>query len=131
MNLVRLPLMAGLMSFIMVTAFSGCVYLAVGAVGVVGGYVVSPDTVEGTTAHSVEECWDGAKEIVSIMGKVDQESPNGSQLIAMVNGTTVTITLSAINVSSTKLTVKARKSFMPKIDVAQDVYAKIINALNK
>lgn len=115
----------------MVGAGSGCVYLAVGAVGVVGGYVVSPDTVEGTTMHSTEECWDAAKQIAAIMGQIVQESPNGSQLDANINGSKVSVTLSAINVSSTKISVKARKAFMPKIDVAQDVYAKIINSMEK
>jgi hypothetical protein len=37
----------------------------------------------------------------------------------------------AINISTTKLSVKARKSFMPKVDVAQDVYTKIVNNMEK
>ncbi|MEI6438497.1 MAG: hypothetical protein WCO69_07100 [Candidatus Omnitrophota bacterium] len=112
-------------------ASSGCIYLAVGAVGVVGGYVVSPDTVEGTTSHTTEECWDAAKQIVGVMGQVVGDSANGSQMEATINGAKVTITLSAINLSTTKLSVKARKAFMPKIDVAQDVYTKIINSMEK
>lgn len=131
MDGMRRSLMAVLMAVILAGASSGCIYLAVGAVGVVGGYVVSPDTVEGTTTHTTEECWDAAKQIVSIMGTVVQEGPNGSQLEATINGSKVIITLSAINVSTTKVSVKARKAFMPKIDVAQDVYAKIINSMEK
>ncbi|MBF0593396.1 MAG: hypothetical protein HQL22_00355 [Candidatus Omnitrophica bacterium] len=131
MNIFRQPLMAVVMSLLLVSAFSGCIYLAVGAVGVVGGYVVSPDTVEGTSSHSLEECWDSTKQIVGIMGKIVQESPNGSQLDAMINGANVTVTLSSVNVSVTKISVKARKVFMPKIDIAQDVYTKIINSMEK
>ncbi|MBF0388072.1 MAG: hypothetical protein HQL20_09520 [Candidatus Omnitrophica bacterium] len=131
MHILRRSLMALLLSVFLSGSFSGCVYLAVGAIGVVGGYVVSPDTVEGTTTHSTEECWDAAKQIATIMGQVIQESPNGSQLEATINGAKVTVTLSAVNVSTTKLSVKARKVFMPKIDVAQDVYAKIINSMEK
>lgn len=112
-------------------AFSGCVYLAVGAVGVVGGYVVSPDTVEGQVARSLEEVYDSAKQITGIMGQVIEESPNGSQLIATINGARVTVTLVATNVSTTKMSVKARKAFMPKIDIAQDVYTKIVNNMEK
>ncbi len=131
MNGFRRSLAAVIVSVVLAGACSGCVYLAVGALGVVGGYVVSPDTVEGTTVHTTEECWDAAKQIATIMGQIVQESPNGSQLDANINGSKVTIVLSAINVSSTKLSVKARKVFMPKIDVAQDVYAKIINSMEK
>ncbi|MBF0619532.1 MAG: hypothetical protein HQL19_05135 [Candidatus Omnitrophica bacterium] len=110
---------------------SGCVYLVVGAVGVVGGYVVSPDTVEGTTARAIEEVWDSTKEICGIMGKIVEELPSGNQLVATINGSQVTVSLIAVNASTTKLTVKARKAFMPKIDVAQDVYSKIVNKMEK
>ena len=41
----------------------------------------------------------------------------------------VTVTLLTVNASTTKLSVKARKSFMPKIDVAQDVYTKIVSGM--
>jgi len=110
---------------------SGCVYLAIGAAGAVGGYVVSPDTVQGQVARSLDETWDSAKEIIGIMGQVLQENQQGSELIAMISGTKVTVTIVAINISTTKLSVKARKSFMPKIDVAQDVYTKIVNNMEK
>ncbi len=112
---------------------SGCVPLWVGAgvAGIVGGYAVSPDTVEGTTTRPLEECYSAAKEIAGIMGQVIQESPNGGELIATINGSRVTVTLTAVNATSTKLAVKARKSFMPKIEVAQDIYAKIINNMEK
>ena len=110
---------------------SGCVYLAIGAAGAVGGYVVSPDTVAGTVNKSLDETWDTAKEIVRIMGQIQQENQPGGELIAMISGTKVTVTLTAINTTSTKLSVKARKSFMPKIDLAQDVYAKIVNNMEK
>ena len=115
----------------LVPATSGCIYLAVGAVGVVGGYVVSPDTVEGQATKSLQEAYDAAKQITGIMGQIAQESPNNSELIAMISGTKVTVTLIAINVSTTKISVKARKAFMPKIDIAQDVYTKIINSMEK
>jgi len=36
-----------------------------------------------------------------------------------------------MNASTSKLSVKARKSFMPKIDISQDVYAKIVNSMGK
>jgi hypothetical protein len=110
---------------------SGCVFLAVGAAGVVGGYAVSPDTVQGQVSRSLDETWDASKEIVGIMGQIVQENQQGNQLVSMISGTKVTVTFSAINVSTTKLSVKARKSFVPKVDVAQDVYAKIVNSMQQ
>jgi hypothetical protein len=118
---------------LMMSLFSGCIPLWVGAgvAGIVGGYAVSPDTVEGTTPHTYEDVWAAAKEIVGIMGRITQESPSGSQLDGVINGANITIVLSSVNVSVTKFSVKARKSFMPKVDIAQDVYAKIINNIQK
>lgn len=110
---------------------SGCVMLAVGAAGVVGGYVISPDTVEGSIARSLEETWMSAQEITGIMGKIVEENANLGVLVAEISAARVTVTLVAINASTTKLTVKARKSFMPKIDLAQDVYIKIVNSFER
>jgi hypothetical protein len=131
MDPLRKALFPLLFLLLLTVPLSGCVYLAIGAVGVVGGYVVSPDTVQGQVARSRDEAWDSAKEIIGIMGQVLQENQPGSELIAMISGTKVTVTLVAVNVSTTKLSVKARKSFMPKIDVAQDVYTKIVNNMEK
>jgi hypothetical protein len=113
----------------LVAGTSGCIYLAVGAVGAVGGYVVSPDTVEGTVNASLGETWDAAKEIMKVMGTVIEENEAVGQIMATISGTKVTITMLTINASSTKLSVKARKSFMPKIDIAQDVYTKIVTGI--
>ncbi len=105
--------------------------LAVGAAGVVGGYVISPDTVEGTVTRSTDEVWNMAREITGIMGRVVEENSSQGALIAEINAARVTVTMVSINSTTTKLTVKARKAFMPKIDLAQDVYGKIMNGLNR
>ena len=133
MRRVDQPIVAMILFSFLMVASSGWVplWVGVGVAGMVGGYAVSPDTVEGTTSRSLQECFDAAKEISGIMGQIVQESPNGSELIATINGSRVVITLTAVNTSTSKISVKARKAFMPKIDVAQDIYAKIINSMNK
>ncbi|MBF0485917.1 MAG: hypothetical protein HQL16_05310 [Candidatus Omnitrophica bacterium] len=110
---------------------SGCVPLALVSVGAVGGYVVSPDTVEGTTARSLGEAMDAAKQIAGIMGSVIQANESAGETMAMIGGAKVTVTCISVNATTTKISVKARKSFMPKIDLAQDVYSKIINSMEK
>ena len=53
---------------------SSCVYLVVGGVGALGGYVVSPDTVEGLLGErEQEEVWDAAEEVVSVMGIISEK----------------------------------------------------------
>lgn len=114
-------------------AFSagGCVMLAVGAAGVVGGYVISPDTVEGSVPRSLDETWEAAKEITGIMGRIVEENASQGVMVAEISAARVTITFTSINATTTKLNVKARKAFMPKIDLAQDVYIKIVNSFDR
>ena len=48
---------AFILAVLLAFSTSGCVMLVVGAAGVVGGYVISPDTVEGSIGRSMEETW--------------------------------------------------------------------------
>ena len=117
--------------FLLTCSLSGCVYLVVGTVGALGGYVVSPDTVEGMTANDKDALWDGAVDIVSIMGIIEEQQKSSGIIIAKVNGAKVTITITPLSKSTVKLSVKARKSLLPKISVAQDVFVKIMSHANE
>lgn len=110
---------------------SGCVYLVIGSLGALGGYVVSPDSVEGVTNHEQAEVWDAAKEIIGIMGTIDENKADGGIITAKVNGTKVTINISPVGARTNKLTVKARKGIFPKIGLAQEIYIKIMTHLNE
>jgi len=106
---------------------SGCIYLVVGGIGAVGGYIVSPDTVEGITENDVVIVWDTAVETMSIMGLIREESEEGGMILATVSGAKITITVISLSPSMTKVTVKARKAYLPRISLAQDVFVKIMN----
>ena len=108
-------------------AMSGCVYLIVGSIGALGGYVVSPDTVEGTTNHTFAQVWDAASDIIPIMGRPLQESQKEGRMKAIINNSKVTVTIMQYTPDMVKLSVKARKSFFPNITTAQDVYIKIMS----
>ena len=110
---------------------SGCVYMLVGGIGALGGYVVSPDTVEGIASYDTDELWDAVDEVVSVMGIVSESKESSGLMIARINGAKVTITVTPVGKSSSKLTVKARKGFFPKIAVSQDVYTKVITSLSE
>lgn len=112
-------------------SMSGCIYLVVGGIGALGGYVVSPDTVEGMTDNSVEDLWDAAEEVVSIMGEVENVLDVSGVMVAYINRSEVTITIIKINESTTKLVVKARKTIFPQINLAQDVFVKILSKVNE
>ena len=109
----------------------GCVYLVIGSVGALGGYVVSPDTVEGTTERDYGEVWDAAFEVVNIMGKIIKQNEKEGRLEAIVNNSRVNVTINQLSRSMITISVKARMSFFPSVSTAQDVYIKIINRLGQ
>ena len=107
---------------------SGCfapIVLAVGA-GAVGGYAVSRDTFEGTTAKGQDEIWEAANRVASIMGAIQDNDRKRGEMSARINGTNVTITIMPVNLTTTRLRIKARKGIFPRIGVAQEVYSKIM-----
>jgi len=110
---------------------SGCIYLVVGGIGAVGGYIVSPDTVEGLTSNDTAVVWDTAIETMSVMGLIEESEEASGMILASIHGAKITITVIALSESTTKMSVKARKSFLPRISLAQDVFVKIMSRLNE
>jgi hypothetical protein len=105
----------------------GCTMIAVGAVGALGGYAISRDTFEGITSKGMDEIWEAATRVASIMGTIDDNDRKRGQMIARINGAKVVITATPVNLTNTKLRIKARKMLFPAVDIAQNVYAKIIS----
>lgn len=110
---------------------SGCVYLVVGGIGALGGYIVSPDTVEGITEHDESSVWEAAVEVLSIMGIITHQQKDAGIIKAKVNRAKVTITIIPLNQSMVKLTVKSRKAFLPRISTSQEIFVKIMTYVNE
>ena len=110
---------------------SGCVYLVVGGIGALGGYIVSPDTVEGVTETGSLEVWDAALDVISIVGVIMEKEKDAGIIKAKSGRTNVTITVVPLSTSTTKVSVKARKTFLPKIGLAQEIYVKIMSQVSE
>ncbi len=110
---------------------NGCVYLVVGGAGALGGYIVSPDTVEGITGAGMSEVFDTALEVISIMGLVEDQDESGGLIKAVVNGVKVVVVVTEASSASVRLSVKARKFFFPRIFLAQDIFGKIMSRVNE
>lgn len=117
--------------FLMPLLLSGCIYLVVGSVGALGGYIVSPDTVEGVTEEETAVVWDTAVEVVSIMGLIESQNESGGLIRARIHNSHVTVLIAATGPSGTKLSVKVRKHYLPKISLAQDVFVKIMSRVQE
>jgi len=110
---------------------SGCVFLVVGGVGAVGGYAISRDTFEGVSSKGQEELLAAAHKVLSIMGTITVERPKEGEIAAMIYGNHVTVDVIQINLTTSKLRVKARKNLLPSVGIAQEVYTKIMNQLEE
>ena len=108
---------------------SGCVFLLVGGAGAVGGYAITRDTFEGVSSKGQEELMTAAHKVLSIMGTITDERPKDGEIVAKVNGNHVTVEVIQINLTTSKLRVKARNGIFPRVGVAQDIYTKIMNQL--
>lgn len=125
--LTRFSIIKKILMLPVIFSLSGCVYLVVGSIGALGGYVVSPDTVEGTTHTDDATVWEGALEVVSIMGTLKETSEEAGIILADINGVDVTISLIPLSATDTTVRVKARKMLFPKIRIAQNVYVKVMS----
>ena len=108
---------------------SGCIFLLVGGAGAVGGYAVTRDTFEGVSSKGQEEIMTAAHKVLSIMGTITDERPKDGEIVAKVNGNHVTVEVIQINLTTSKLRVKARNGIFPRVGAAQEVYTKIMNQL--
>ena len=129
---MRKIFLTGILLIVLMGSVSSCVYLVIGSVGALGGYVVSPDTVEGILAEKdQDEVWQAAIDVISIMGIIQEKSAPGGVIVAKIQGCRATITIFQMSKTMVRLTVKARKAFFPRIKIAQDVYVKVVNELNQ
>jgi len=108
---------------------SGCWFLVIGGAGAVGGYAVTRDTFEGVSSKGQEELLTAAHKVLTIMGTITEENLKDGQIKARVNGNRVTVQVIQINLTTSKLRVKARNALFPRIGVAQEVYTKIMNLI--
>ena len=120
-----------LLTFLLLLSLSGCVWLVVGGVGALGGYVISPDTIEGVSRMPQGELWDASGKVLSIMGTIEEKNRDAGEIKALIQGAKITVTLTPLNKSTTTVRVKARKAFLPKIALAQDVYIKILEYVDE
>lgn len=125
----RLKTCLSAVSLVCVLACSGCVYLIVGGIGALGGYVISPDTIEGISQHDKDEVWGAAEEIVSVMGIIESQDQATGVLLAKIDKASITITVESLSTTATQLRVKARKYHLPRISIAQEIYVKIMSYL--
>ena len=127
------PIVASVLCLVLCIGVNGCAVAVIAAAGAgaVGGYAIGRDTFEGITARGQDEIWEAANRVTSIMGSAEDNDRKQGTMSARINGAHVTVTIIPINLTTTKLRIKARQLLFPRIGIAQEVYAKIINQLEQ
>ncbi len=121
----RLTVLLLLIPFL-VAGLSGCVPVFLMAVGGVGVYATSKDTIQGDTDTPYEALWDSAVKVARIRGTILQEDFNRGYIEVDAKPNKIWIRFERVTAAATKIRVSARKYKLPNIDLAQEVFIKII-----
>ncbi len=104
---------------------SGCVALLVGA-GVAGGIAVSQDKVQLQVDTSYEHAFKVVHTTLERMGIINTEDQKGGNIEATIQESHVIARITSVTAKSVRIEIKARKNFLPNMDLAN----KIINDIN-
>ena len=109
----------------------GCAPLIVGgAVGVVGGYAMSRDTVAGESDKDYEALWDAALEVSNSMGIVKKQDRQRGTMLFNIGATNwVQISLEKLTVETSRLKVRAKKHHFPDLNTAEKVFIRIMDTV--
>lgn len=106
---------------------AGCVPLIIGgAVGVIGGYAASKDTIQGDTDRPYDILWNAAQEVSSMRGTIKKQDEPGGSIEFEANSSHVWIQLVRLTRVTTRLKVSSRKHHFPDLTLAQDIFLKVM-----
>ena len=114
--------------FISVFFLGGCLVtsLLVGA-GLVTGYTLGNDSATGNVKSEYSELWSRSLEIIKTMrGDVIGVNESKGIIKAKVTGNDVVIKIDSLDTDIQRLRVSARKYFIPKQNIAQNIFVKIV-----
>ena len=126
----RLTVLLLLIPFL-AAGLSGCMPVFLMAVGGVGVYAISKDTIQGYSDTPYEALWDSAKKVARIRGTILQEDFNRGYIEVDAKPSKIWIQFVRITTATTKIRVSARKYKLPNIDLAQEVFVKIVEESKK
>ncbi len=108
----------------------GCVPLIIGAAaGGLGAYAVSKDTVQGDSDKNFDLLWESAMGVGKQYGIIQQENISTGYIELAVDSSKVWIRLIRLTQATTRIRISARKYHFPNMELAQDLFVKIITGV--
>ena len=106
---------------------SGCWFIIGGAAGAAGAYAVSKDTIQGETDKPYDGLWNSAIDVGKIRGTIKrQDYSSGKIEILTSDANHIWINLERLTPATTRVKVSCRKHHFSNLDLAQELYMKII-----
>ena len=101
--------------------------MLVGA-GAAGGYAAGKDYIQGESDKNFESVYNSAVNVAGILGVIESQfsNPSLAKIKARVEGSNLEINIERLTRQTLRLKVKSRKNLMPNIELAQNVYNKIL-----
>lgn len=108
---------------------SGCAAVLAGsAIGVAGGYVASKDTIQGDTDKPYDSLWNAGQAIAREHGTIKEDNyTRGTIKLVAADSSLVWIKLVRMTRATTRLKVSSRRFHLPKLELAQELYTKIMD----
>jgi len=115
------------LALILLVSICGCAPLIIGAAaGGLGAYAVSKDTVQGDTDKNYDALWSSALNVAGAYGIIQQENAATGYIELGAQSTKIWIKLVRLTQATTRVKVSARKYHFPNMELAQDIFVKII-----
>lgn len=124
----KIPVYLCIIVFLFIGLTAGCAPLIIGgAVGAVGAYAVSKDTIQGVTDKSYDSIWSSAVTLARARGKIKHEDKQSGTIELEADSSSVCINILRLTRSTVRVKVKARKYHLPNLELAQDLFVRVID----
>ena len=108
-------------------SFTGCVPLIIGgAAGALGAYAISKDTIQGDTDKTYDSLWSAALMVANMRGTIKQENSSSGYIELESGKSLVDIKLVRLTRATTRLRVSAHKYHLPNLNLAEEIFVKIM-----
>ena len=100
---------------------SGCAPVLLATVGAVAGYAGSKDSVTLDLDRPWNQVWKACLEQMNEEGRLKKTDQGNGRLDARVKETDVVLTLEQLTPSTVRVTIRARRHLLPRVEVAQHI----------
>lgn len=108
-------------------SLTGCAaFIVGGAVGVLGGYAVSRDTIQGEIDKSQDSLRTAAVQVLHMMDAQEIDESATWKISAKIGKSSAVLTFEQLTSETTRLKVRCRRYLLPNLKLAQTLYVRVI-----